>query len=137
MFAPESNWTYELGLRYAASGWLRRFTVTFDYGKRIMYLEPNANAAEPDRYDRSGLFLLRRGPAIEVAAVAATSPAERAGVLAKDLVRAIDGVAVARHPVAEWRRRLRDSPPGTKVTLTVERGGKRQKIVLTLAELVP
>lgn len=29
------------------SGLLRRFTVTFDYGKQILYLEPNANRDEP------------------------------------------------------------------------------------------
>lgn len=118
-------------------GILRRFTVTFDYGKRLMYLEPNAHHAEPDRYDRSGLFLLRRAAGVEVAAVAAGSPAERAGVKVGDLIFTVDGVYVGKRPLAAWRAKLRDSAPGTKVQLIVQRNRQKQRLTLTLAELIP
>jgi predicted aspartyl protease len=118
-------------------GILRRFTVTFDYGKRRMYLEPNARLAEREVYDRSGLFLIRKGDAIEVAAVAAGSPAQKAGVRAKDLVREIDGIPVAARPLYDWRSHLRDRPAGTRVVLTVEQAGQRRALAFALAELVP
>ncbi|MEZ4361586.1 MAG: aspartyl protease family protein [Kofleriaceae bacterium] len=118
-------------------GVLRRFAVTFDYGKRVMYLEPNARLTETDRYDRSGLFLVRRGAPLEVAAVTAGSGAERAGVQVGDLVHTIDGIEVSKRPLAAWRKRLREGAPGSKVPLTLERGGKRLKVSVTLSELVP
>ncbi len=118
-------------------GILRRYTVTFDYGKRVMYLEPNARHGEHEGFDRSGLFVIRQGDALEVAAVAAGSPAERAGVRVKDLIRAVDGVAADAQPLAEWRRRFRETKVGAKLTLTVERDGAPRTMAMTLAELVP
>ena len=38
-------------------GVLRRFTVTFDYDAKKMYLVPNASFAEPFAYDRSGMWV--------------------------------------------------------------------------------
>lgn len=118
-------------------GVLRRFTVTFDYGNRVMYLEPNARLAEHEVYDRSGLFLIRKGDALEVAAVADGSPALKAGVRAKDLIREIDGVSVETRPLAAWRGHLRDRPAGTRVVLTLDQLGKHRTLALSLADLVP
>lgn len=38
---------------------LRRFTVTLDYDKQIMYLQPNASFASPMVFDRSGVRMKR------------------------------------------------------------------------------
>lgn len=124
-------------------GILRRFTVTFDYGKRLMYLEPNAAAGSPDPYDRAGLFLIypkqgKRSGLLEIAAVAPGSPAERAGLVAGELIGAIDGAAVRSKELAQWRAALRDGAIGKKVKLVVTReGGAKRQVELTLAELVP
>lgn len=138
-------------------GILRRFTVTFDYGKRLMYLEPNAAAASPDPYDRSGLFLIYPKPRaaaeakieakagakpvrdlLEVAAVAAGSPADKAGVRAGDLIASIDGAPIRSKSLAHWRALLRDGAVGKKVNLVIVGDqGKKQRVQLVLAELVP
>jgi hypothetical protein len=120
-------------------GILHRFAVTFDYGHRTMYLEPGPQAGSPDLYDRSGLFLLRAdgGKALTVGAVTPTGPAEQAGVREGDRILAIDGTAVATRPITAWRAYLREHPPGTRVKLHVERGGKAHDLTITLAELVP
>ena len=60
---------------------LRRFTVTFDYSRKQMLLEPNSNFAQPFRFDMSGLNLTA-GPEfsiIRVNKVIAASPAAEAG----------------------------------------------------------
>lgn len=127
-------------------GVLRRFTVSFDYGKRIMYLEPNASAAAADPYDRAGMFLIHekqagggfaRGP-LEIAAVTPGSPAERAGLRAGDLIMTIDGANV-RHArsLAEWRAVFRDGAVGAKHELIIVRGKVKKRVQLTLADLVP
>jgi hypothetical protein len=41
-------------------GVLKRFTVTFDYGRKLMILEPNADYAAAEPYDRSGMCCNRR-----------------------------------------------------------------------------
>jgi carboxyl-terminal processing protease len=76
------------------------------------------------RYDRAGVFLVRRGRTLAVFAVTPTGPAERAGVRAGDQIVAIDGKPVAERALAEWRQYLRDGAVGKRVALTLQRGGR-------------
>jgi hypothetical protein len=115
-------------------GILHRFIVTFDYGAKIMYLEPGKDTDVREVYDRAGLFLRRDGEGLSVIAVVPHGPADKAGVKPDDRITAIDGAAVRTRSLHEWRARLRDSAPGTKVKLHDERMGD---VTLTLAELVP
>ena len=117
-------------------GVLRRFTVAFDYQAKKMYLAPNADYGKPDTFDRSGLWLLADGDALKVADVAAGSAAAR-GVQVGDRIVTFDGEPVATHALALWRQRLRESPQGTRVALGIERQGKRETLMLTLADRIP
>ncbi len=115
-------------------GILHRFVVTFDYGAKIMYLEPSKTAEAREIYDRAGMFLRRDGDALAVISTVPHGPADKAGIKADDRITAIDGAPVRSKPLHEWRERLRTGAPGTKVKLRDERAGD---VTLTLAELVP
>ena len=119
------------------SGALRRFTVAFDYDARRMYLVPNAEFGKPDAFDRSGLWIMADGDALEVADVAAGSAAERAGLAVGDRIVAIGGAAVSTRTLSEWRRRLREEPAGTRLSIRFERAGDVREVTLVLADRVP
>ncbi|HEY0178302.1 MAG TPA: PDZ domain-containing protein [Dokdonella sp.] len=118
-------------------GVLRRFTVAFDYAAKRMYLAPNAEFGKPDAFDRSGLWLLGDGDALEVADVAAASAAERAGVRVGDRVTAIGGEAVSAHTLSDWRARLRELPAGTRLRFALRRGDAPAEVVLVLTDRIP
>jgi|HubBroStandDraft_1064217.scaffolds.fasta_scaffold00252_12 hypothetical protein len=118
------------------AGILRRFTLTLDYARQMLYLVPNARFAEPDVADRSGLWLVRSGPgALAVADVVANSPAAEAGLLVGDLITAIDGLAASSLGGAEVSRRLA-GPPGTLVRVTVRTPAGPRQLTIILADLV-
>lgn len=118
-------------------GVLRRFTVAFDYVNRRMYLKPNAQFAEFDHFDRSGLWLLGDGDALNVADVAAGSAGELAGLRAGDRITTIGGKAVPTHPLPYWRRFLAESAAGTALAVGFTRDGAHQDTRLVLADRIP
>ena len=118
-------------------GVLRRFTVTFDYANRKMYLVPNASFATPDAFDRSGLWLLDDGDALRVADVAADSAAARAGLRVDDRIVTIDGRKVMQKTLAQWRGLLSDSPAGTRIAVGYLRDGTKSDTEMTLADRIP
>jgi len=117
-------------------GVLKRFTVAFDYAAKKMYLAPNADAGAADAFDRSGLWLLGDGDALQVADVAADSAAARTGIEVDDRIVAIGGEKIAMRPLPEWRQRLRELPVGTKVAIAYLRGGKQAQAELVLADRI-
>lgn len=119
------------------AGVLKRFTVAFDYAAKRMYLAPNAAFAQADAFDRSGLWLLGAGEALEVVDVAADSAAARAQLRNGDLVTAIDGEAVAKRSLSDWRQRLRELPAGTRLKVDYRRGGQPMRAELVLADRIP
>lgn len=114
-------------------GILKRFTVTFDYGHQVMYLEPNGQAA--DGYDRAGLWINQDGDGYAVVDVVAGSPAAEAGLKPGDTILVLDGGAAKELPVSEARARLRKAP-GTRVRLTVRSGGASREVTMVLRELI-
>ena len=115
---------------------LERFTCTFDYDRRVLYLEPGKKYAEPDRFTRSGFQLARFGDTVKAMQVLAGSPAEKAGLQAGDEVTAIDGKPVgAMTPDDVWAM-LDDGKAGSTHTLTVKREGKDVKLKLTLKDML-
>ena len=116
-------------------GVLRQFDITFDYGARQIFLEPNANHGKPDAHDRAGLWLERGERGIEVIEVVADSPAAAAGLKARDLIVAVDGKATT---LPDLRAVLRGAA-GTKVRLRVSAAGAgkaARDVVVTLKDLV-
>jgi membrane-associated protease RseP (regulator of RpoE activity) len=116
-------------------GVLKRFTVTFDYGRKRLYLDPNG--APPEGYDRSGMWLNRDGDALRVEDVVAGSPAAAAGLAVGDRITAVDGRGAGDLSLPAVRQRFRSEPPGTAVHLTVEgAGGASREVTLTLRDLI-
>jgi hypothetical protein len=122
------------------SGVLRRFTVTFDYGKQVMYLEPNADREARDAFDRAGMWINLADGGYEIEDVVPGSPAAEAGLKVGDVILALDGKSAGDLPLSEARKRLREPAPGTPVRLSVKSGGGTQggvrEVTLVLRDLV-
>ncbi|HEV3154464.1 MAG TPA: aspartyl protease family protein [Candidatus Baltobacteraceae bacterium] len=110
---------------------LRRFAVTFDYRRQVMTLRPNRTLAQPDFYDRSGLFIIRKDGEVTVADARPGTPAASAHIAKGDTIRAIDGKP-ARDLSLEDVRRAFLAPSGTPIVLTIfsKRGVRSVKLVL-------
>jgi PDZ domain-containing protein len=118
-------------------GVLRRFDVTFDYAGKRLWLEPNAQDAVPDTYDRAGLWVNLDGPAFAVMDVLAGGPAHQAGLRVGDRIVAVDGAPVAKTTLADFRALLRTRTPGKVVHLVVEAAGRRRPAKVALRDLTP
>jgi len=64
--------------------------------------------------------------------VAADSPAEKAGVLPADIILKVNGKQV--ETFIDVTRAISDTPPGTKVVLTVWRKGGQKEVTVTVGE---
>ncbi len=115
---------------------LRRFSVTFDYGNGTMTLVPNAAFGEPDTYERSGLFLIKRAGNVVVLDARPGTPAAAAGVLKGDTIVSINGTSANTMLLGDVRNLLAQ-PAGTVVTLTLAgKGGTQRTVKLTLRDYV-
>ena len=116
---------------------LRRFTVIYDYQRRRMILEPNAQIGEPFEADMCGIAP-RMGPAgsqtLEVEWIQAESPASEAGVQAGDLIEAIDGRPALEVGVPGMRQMFRRE--GQTYRFTIRRGDQRKEIAVTTRRLI-
>ncbi len=119
------------------SALLKRFVVTFDYAHQLMYLK-RIQPTPPDvgTFDRSGLWINAKDGGYAVTDVAKDSAGAEAGISVGDVITAIDGKAVVADQLSEARRMLRDKPPGTKVALTVRRGGESRPVTITLKDQI-
>jgi len=110
---------------------LRRFTVTFDYSRQRMYLEPNRHLLDAFEEVEAHGLTLELAPDrqnLRVHEVRKGSPSEKAGLQGGDLITAIDGTAAAELGLRRAQRLLRRS--GQSFRLQVERDSKRLEIVL-------
>lgn len=115
---------------------LRRFTVTFDYGNGTMTLVPNAAFGEPDVYERSGLFLVKRGGSVLVIDSRPGTPAAVAGIVKGDTIVSVDGKPAGSMLLSDIRNALA-APAGTVVTLQViGKDGAARTVTLTLSDYV-
>jgi hypothetical protein len=128
------------GSDYSANiggGLLKRFVVTFDYTRQLMYLKPlSGPVADTGTYDRAGLWLNRSGTGFHIAAVTAGGPAAEAGLKEGDQIVAIDGVAAGNIALPDLRLRLRTDAPGTEVTFTLVRNGTSTPIKVKLRDQI-
>lgn len=117
---------------------LSEFHVIFDYARREMILEPAPPSGLAAAFDRSGLFLVAEGPALDaimVRDVTAGSPASVAGVLARDRLLQVDGEPVERLGLPGTRERLR-APAGRRVQLALARDGNEVILDIELRDLI-
>ena len=129
-----------LANRYLAGnvggGVLRRFDVTFDYGRQRLYFQPNANFNRSRRLRPRRSLANRADAGLEVMDVVAGGPAAEAGLKAGDTVVAIDGQAAKELLLPDLRIRLKESAPGTRVRLTVGSGESSREVTVVLRDLV-
>lgn len=112
---------------------LRRFTVTLDYGRGRMYLQPNGRLREPFRRGLAGMGIFALPPdfrAFRLTHVDEGGPADAAGLRADDVIVAVDGrpaSALALHELRDLFKR-----PGAAYALTIRRGAEtlQTRIVL-------
>lgn len=115
---------------------LKRFTVTLDYGHQRLWLVPNALAAEPDIFDRAGLWITRApGGAIAIADISKGGAAEQAGLAVGDAIQAVDGTPAKDIPLYTLRDSFKKAP-GTAFRLSVTGKGGARTMTLRLADQV-
>ena len=120
------------------SAWLKRFVVTFDYGRRTMYLDAIAYPGDDvGTFDRSGMWLNLGEGGFVVAEVADGGPAAQAGLKADDVVVTLDGKPVADMLLPDARRLLRTRPAGNRIAVAYRRGGAQHEATLVLRDQVP
>jgi len=117
---------------------LSRCTVFFDYDRKRMILEPNADFDAPFEIDWSGLILKTGGRGnfhtITVVRALAGSPAEDAGIKEGDVITSADGVTAAELTTHKlWKTFQRG---GETVRLTIDRDGKKKEVSLKLKRRV-
>ena len=119
------------------SGLLKRFVVTFDYARQLMYLK-RIEPVPPDvgTFDRSGLWINAHGDSYEVMDVAPGSAAAQVGLAVGDLITLVDGRPATDAGLSDTRQRLRSEQPGTQVQLTVRRGSRMLNVTLVLRDQV-
>jgi hypothetical protein len=116
---------------------LHRFTVTLDYSRKKMLLEPNRFFAEPFLADASGLDLRLAEPDyknLRVHNVLAHSPAAEAGLRAGDLITAIDGCPAPSLTLSQVQRMF--SHEDRPFALTIQRGKEARCVKLKLRKLL-
>ena len=115
---------------------LASFVLEFDYGHGQIWFDP-VSGPLPRPFNRAGVTVYKeRADAFTVAAVASGTPAAEAGLQVGDEVIAVDGTAA--HQLSGWDfgRAVR-RPVGTKMSLSINRKGQPQIIVVTLRDLLP
>jgi hypothetical protein len=119
------------------SGMLKRFVVTFDYGHQTMYLRPlPAPVADTDVFDRAGMWINTTAAGFKVVDLTAKGAAEAAGLKTGDEITAVDGVTAKSIALSDLRRRLRDEPAGTHVSLSVTSDGQPREVSLVLKDQI-
>jgi predicted aspartyl protease len=126
------DWSGDLG-----GGVLQRFTLALDYANKKIYLAPNTDIGKPYAFDRSGLWLLLDGDALKVVDIAKDSAAEHSDLHVGDRISSIDGEAISKKSLSDWRQQLRELPVDTRLTIRFQRDGKSSDSTLTLADRMP
>ena len=112
---------------------LSRLDVTIDYPGKRLILRPS-RVDTPFEWDMSGLLLNPGGDGGVVESISAGSPAEQAGLLAGDVLVAVDGKPIAELLGRGLRQLLRRD--GAEVRLTIKRGDETLEKRLTLRRLI-
>lgn len=109
---------------------LERFTCTFDYEHRALYLEPGVRPFQRDRFTRVGLILTRSGSAVRATQVMDGSPAERAGLRVGDMIQTIDDRPVTAWDLDALRKRFEETSDAGNISIGISREGKAQVMIV-------
>lgn len=116
---------------------LRRYRVAIDYPNRIVWLDPQHEGWDdrPWEFSNVGIQIERREGEVRVVAVAAGSPAARAGVRVGDVVASVEGRSANDADLVDLSRLL-EGPPGTRVDLVLRREGHERGYRLERRQLL-
>lgn len=119
------------------SGLLKRFVVSFDYSRQLMYLQPlSPPPADVGTFDRSGMWINAGEDGFVVAYVSPGGAADAAGIVKGDVVVAVNGLELGAEKLSEVRSLLRSTPAGEVVRLTVRRKGEQRTIDLAVKDQI-
>jgi len=116
---------------------MKRFTVTFDYSRNLMYMEPNADLGQPFAGDQTGMYIKADGDTLRnfvVMYIVDGSPAQEAGVKVGDHVVTIDGKPTSNYELFQLKALIRE--PNKTWSVGLDRDGKSININLKGRPLV-
>jgi hypothetical protein len=116
-------------------GILKRFTVSFDYGHRVMWLSKSAAFDVPDRYDRSGMWLGLSPQGLRIIDVIANGPAAKAGLHAGDVVMKVGALPADANTLFAIRALL-EKPDISSVAVLVSRANGVQLAHVVLQDMI-
>ncbi|MBU9175677.1 aspartyl protease family protein [Burkholderia gladioli] len=117
-------------------GILKRFTVSFDYGRQLMWLAKPAQSDVPDRYDRSGMWLaLSRQGGLQVVDVTANGPAAKAGIQAGDVIVKVGSLRAEAGTLFKIRTMFQD-PQVSTVPILIRRPSGDRSVSIALRDLI-
>jgi len=115
---------------------LKRYTVTFDYAHRLMWLQPNELAQQREVFDRAGVWIARaKDGGIEVVDVANESAADKTGLAPGDVIVAVNGKPARELALYDLREQFK-AAAGTPFKLQVRGKQGERDLTLTLADQV-
>ncbi|MBK7409013.1 MAG: aspartyl protease family protein [Saprospirales bacterium] len=117
---------------------LERYTVTIDYFRGKMYLQPNRLFKKEFPIDKSGMFVIASGPGLNtfmVHAVLEGSPAQKAGILPGDILVSMN-LTSFRFFDLDAIYRLLSRREGKKICLKIDRKGEKFRVEFRLQHLL-
>ncbi|MHC4110713.1 MAG: aspartyl protease family protein [Planctomycetota bacterium] len=125
----EANWSH-LGLLF-----LSRHIVTLDFPNNRIYLKKGKQFKKDDETDMSGLHLLRISNQTVVYSVDKGSPAQKAGINAKDIILKLNDKDANQYDMSELRRLLM-SEDKRNITMTIKHGDEEKDISFLLKKMI-
>jgi hypothetical protein len=114
---------------------LRRFTVTFDYHRKRMILEPNSQFDTPFEIAMAGIGFQKTADGfLHIETITPGSPASEAGLRVGDAILRVNGRSAKRLPDETLRELFRNE--GKTVRIRYVRDGQETKARLTLRRLI-
>jgi hypothetical protein len=117
---------------------LSRFRVVFNFPGEKIYFKKNASFKNDFYFNLSGLTVRAKGSRLknfEITDVRTNSTAWRAGAKPGDRIISVNGIPVAEMDLSLLNAFL-NQKPGKKVSLQVERAGKKEKIEFRLENII-
>jgi len=118
--------TSNLGL-----GFWSRFTVTFDFPKRTVYMSRGKSFDRPEFFNASGLHLVKKDCGVEVNPVDPGSPGAKAGVQAGDLLLEVEGVRAGEASLFALRAALCKEG---RLDCVLRRGSQDYRVTVTVPQ---
>jgi len=116
-----------VGLKY-----LNRYTVTFDFPGRRLFLKPGKYFAEKSRRTCLGVGIYWRDENVRLKYVIVGSPAAQAGLEADDIIESVNGKPVDASSLFKLRRLFEND--GETVSLSVRRGDRVTSVKIKLVD---